>query len=764
MSDMQLYVQDLAAFADDDEEVLVEPDGSFAFLRGDDIITGRLVTDPNGAVEVITGDDRLPYRNFLTHRVARLDILAERILAKRQIEPNFVDGPARLDAAGGAESTGRGLGLLRSQCMDLSPFATRIVFVTADAGHGKTVLLKQLQHDQAAAFRKGRSDFLVWHVDLQGRQLVRLSEALMGDLAELRVPGLWMPAVLRLMRRRAIVLAIDGFDELAAEQGSTDALGALAMLVRDLEGQGVVIAASRRTFFDTEDYMVRAGLLRRAVESPSEFHQVSLLPWSEVEAIDYLRRVEVMGRTVEGPKNVYRTIHDELGGNSDHPMLTRPFLFSRVIRGLLLYNLDPAEFLRGIDDPLRGVAAVVEAFVRREVSDKWKSADTGDPYLTFEQHMELLAAVAEEMYRSQRDRLPLDVVETLATLLLDEWGVDVQRRQQVVLMVRMHVLLTVPEGGDLRYRSFDHQEFREYFVAVALKDRLEDLQYRAVSPDLARLLSIAQISDSTARYVCGMLPFTNQAAATAAVALASMASDEWKPTYLQVNAGTLLPFILSGREFIETVTIEGGVVLSSLVLEGSALHNVAFLGATLVRASTVRVEWHRLTFERCDLGELTIDLDATYQNVLIRDCKLEGVRLVRNDEEVSREYAPVRMRTALEAVGIRFGETYAQPELSAEIEDSESVRIARRFLRMFNRTTIVSNNLIDSRFRQDRNTVYDVVIPLMVRNGLLEEREWRGAGVQRVWALRCLLDALLSAEGSDGGSEEATFWRELHAA
>ncbi len=53
-----------------------------------------------------------------------------------------------------------------------------------------------------------------------------------------------MPAVLRLMRQRSIVLAIDGFDELAAEQGSADALGALAMLVRDLQGRGVVIAAS----------------------------------------------------------------------------------------------------------------------------------------------------------------------------------------------------------------------------------------------------------------------------------------------------------------------------------------------------------------------------------------------------------------------------------------------------------------------------------------------------------------------------------------
>lgn len=33
----------------------------------------------------------------------------------------------------------------------------------------------------------------------------------MGDLGDLRVSGLWMPAILRLMRHRTLVLAIDGF-------------------------------------------------------------------------------------------------------------------------------------------------------------------------------------------------------------------------------------------------------------------------------------------------------------------------------------------------------------------------------------------------------------------------------------------------------------------------------------------------------------------------------------------------------------------------
>lgn len=761
MSDIKGYLTDLAAFADDDEEVLVESDGSFALVRGGDVIGGRFVFDADNNVAVEVNDQRVPYRRFLTHNVARLDVLAERLLLKRHNEPQFVDGPSRLYATGVEPRDATGLASLRGQCTDPSPFATRIVFVTADAGHGKTVLLKQLQHEQAVAFREGRSDFLVWHVDLQGRQLLRLSEALMGDLADLRVPGLWMPAVLRLMRQRAIVLAIDGFDELAAEQGSADALGALTMLVRDLEGRGVVIAASRRTFFDTEDYLARAGLLRRTINSPSEFNQLSLLPWTAREGIAYLTYAEVDGRRVDNPMELYDSILEELGGEPNHPMVSRPFLFSRVVRGLLLYNLTPSDFVRGMDDPMRGVAAVVDAFVKREVSDKWKTADTGEPYLTFNQHLELLAAVAEEMYRSQRDRLSVDIIETLTTILLDEWDIDVQRRQQVIQMVRMHVLLVVPPDGDGASRAFDHSEFRDYFVAVSLRDRIRELREEAPSHDLSRLFSIAQLSDSTARYVCGMLEFSAIDAAMAAQNLAEMVRDEWKPTYLQTNVGTLIPFILSGHNFTHEVTVDGGIVISSLVPVGSYLRNVTFRGSTFVRASTERVDWQDVTFDQCDLGELTIDLDARYERIMLRDSTIESIRVVRDGSEVSREYAPPRMRAALERAGFVFGETYSQPEL-VEVEESEVVRVMRRFLRLFHRTTVVSSSWIDSRFRQDRSVVYEQVIPLMMTYGLLEEREWRGAGVQRVWALKCLLDELLSAEGSVRGGDLARFWVAAH--
>src|SRR5262249_43168020 len=143
-----------------------------------------------------------------------------------------------------------------------------------------------------------------------------------------------------------------------------------------------------------------------------------------------------------------------------HPLLTRPFLVANIAKAILAYDLTPADVIAGQQDPLQSVRTIVEAFVKREVEQKWKTRD-GRPYLSIEQHMQLLGMLAEEMWKLQRDRLRLDVVEEIASLLLDQWGIVDKR--QVIDMVKMHALLTCPSDGNMAYRTFDHPEFQNYF-------------------------------------------------------------------------------------------------------------------------------------------------------------------------------------------------------------------------------------------------------------------------------------------------------------
>lgn len=756
-------LDDLSAFADEEEEVVIEPSGAFMLLRNGKELTGDLLEKPDGELFVRRNTREVPYREFLLNDLAGLRVFGERLVARRAPVEWYVDGNVEVSRPGEDPIRGGAKELLQLECEDAPPFASRITFITADAGHGKTALLRQFQFEQAKRYLAGEAGYLFWHVDLQGRQLLRLSEALMGDLGELRITGLWMPAIVRLMRRRALVLGIDGFDELAAEQGSTDAIGALASLVGQLGGRGTIVAAARRTFFDTDDYVRRAGVVGRAILEPCEFNQMALLPWTRTEGVEFLGAVatasSIAGRD---PGAVYDEVVDALGGTSEHPMLARPFLFAQVVRALTAYGISPAEFISTVDEPFSGIAAVVQAFVRREVTEKWKTRDTGESYLSEMQHMQLLADVAEEMYRSQKDRLDLDVVETIAALLLEQWDIEQERRPQILEMTRMHVLL-VPGLNDPRSRGFDHPEFRDYFIAYALRSHIERAMSGSEFRGLAQFLTTAQLTDSTARYVCSMIDRSEQPIRVFLRAAESALRTEWKPTFFQLNLGTLIPYLLSGVEWGEVLEFEGNAIFSSLVFERSEISNVTLRGCSFVNASLAFAAWRNVTLEKCTLGEILLDRSTSFENVRLIDCSIEGVR-VRDGYDEEREYAPQRILARLESFGAEVAVTGAEGAASPSTgAETDTVRVFRRFLRLFGRTTVVTDDQVRGRFRQDQQLVLEVLVPLLVRAEVLKATKWKGAGHRRIWALTERVEDVLAAEDGGGAPRLAKLWREVRA-
>ena len=759
MTDLDAVVEELSAFADDDEEVLIENNGDFLIVRGGQDISGQLIDDGHGGIQVTVDGTEIGYRSFITHRLARLDVLAERIIAKRAAPSVFIDGDGLLSTPVGETASLLASEALQQVCSEGSPFSTRVAFVTADAGHGKTVLLREVQHRTARRYLEGDSSFLFWHVDLQGRQLVRLSEALMGDLGDLRVSGLWMPAILRLMRMRALVLAIDGFDELAAEQGSTDALGALATMVRQLDGKGVVIAASRRTFFDTEDYLARAQLIRRSATA-CQFDQLALEPWGKSEAVDLFEQVAAGARKTVDASALYRETLTELGGDDGHPMLTRPFLLNQLARAIVEFEHDLPSFIRGMDDPHKGVAALVQAFIEREVRDKWIHRETGERYLSAAQHMELLARVAEEMYETQKDRLKLDVIETITTILLEQWGVEPERRVQVAAMVRMHVLLIRPADGESNVRSFDHSEFRDYFVACALRKHLEAVVDDGTMEPLASMLRIAQLTDSTAKYVCGMLDLRGERSRVLAQCLAKLCRDESRVNFVAINIGTLLPFVLHARVDVEErVEIDAPAVFSSLVFERTHLVNLRLKGCTFLNTSLVGIHWEDVCLTRCTLGELTVDVNAIISNVSLEECEIGGLRILQNDGDVAREYAPSRIYSALVEAGFTTKDGRPAQSILEQATDSLNTKLVRKLLRLFQRTTIVNESGLQQRFRQDFNAIVNDILPQLETHSIVEKRVWHGGGRGAAWALVVPLDELLAAEESSVGGSLSGFWQ-----
>lgn len=678
--------QDIQAFADDDGEVFVENNGKILFTRnGQDMLVEVKENLDTGQISIVYNGIEMPYRVFLAKKLANLDLFANKIIEKRSKNDIYVDGTAELYRVS-SKLSDNGLNLLNLECNDFLFSGTKLTFITADAGHGKTALLKKYQQEQAARYLKNQSNFLFWHIDLQGRELVRLNEAIMYDLGELRLPGIYFSSILTLIKRKFIILAIDGFDELAAEIGGSIALGALSSLVAQMEGSGTLIAASRRTFFDTQDYLKRTKVLKGQISSECEFNEIKLQNWQKNDAVEFI------SYHYDQPEKIYTELLLEFSHNDNHPILTRPFLLTKVIEGMQASNLSPAEFVGQLSNPLEGVATVVEAFTKREVS-KWKlrDKDTGVPYLTYEQHVYLLSVIAHEMWSLRTDKITIEEIQFFTTILCDDWKIEAKARPSIIQMVKSHALLILPSDTFGEQRKFEHEEFKNYFLARFLAQKITSLMEGSKEQDfneLKKFLYVAQLPDSVAQYAFKYIDTSNiNLVENIVLVFEKMLIQEWKPTYLQTNVGTLLPYLLNQFEPNKELIFTGKANFTSLIFENKKISKIKIINSNFINISFRNTEFLEVHFEECVFNEVRIHISENkFTSCAFTNCEVNSVLIVKDGNIIDSAYAPNRIQSLLTTLG--FDSDYNHNKNQGNGNSSNFKKIVIRFLNQIGRAHV----------------------------------------------------------------------------
>jgi len=752
---------DLQAFADEENDIIIEPNGDILINRLGNELNFTVFYDEYNNLMVRYENIEFPYRLFLSKKLASLDVFAQKILDKFPPIDNYINGPAAIESVTQGEIIGQSLDLLKSACDD-TLFCTKVVFVTADAGHGKTVLLRMYQNIVASKFLSGKSKYLFWHIDLQGRQLLRLNEALMGSLGELRMAGIYMQSIIALLKHGLLILAIDGFDELAAEQGSSDALGALSHLVGKLNDAGTIVAASRRTFFDAEEYTKRTRMLSSAVSKRSQYDHIKLSAWKKENILKFFSQYRLDSKKFEDPKRLYDKILIELNNNPNHPMITRPFLINQMAKGLLRYNEDPSSFIRSMTNPLDGVASVVEAFINREVTEKWKLRETGEPLLTQDQHMQLLSTVAEEMWFAQKERIRFDFIQEILTILMDDWKIETKNQSQIVEMVKMHVLL-IPDVSDYNYRRFEHPEFKNYFLSQSLNKILLPLGKGKSKVECKRFLSLGQLPDSVAKYTASIIGKNPEYLTPIIVELVGLVQKEWRPTYLQSNVGTIIPSLINRVPFENTVKIDANIIFTSLVLEDTNLQNIHLEGCKFINVKLKNIYWENVEFVNCEFQDIVIDVDSVINNIRISGCIFSSVIVSKDGEEYSREYSPQRIVNILSDIGFIFVDEKAQ---ALDLFDkSVEKKLILKFFHVFRRTTLITDRIIKTKFQPEQEQfVFDKIIPIAEDNGIIQKVVWAGGGAAQSWMIKVRVEDLFRGQDLYKKDNIGNFWNTIKEA
>jgi len=153
------YIQEILSFSDDENQAIIESN-KVTFERLGQSIYIEII-DKDDRVFIKYNDDLIPYRTFLAKILGRLDLMAEKIIRKYEDEGEkiYVDADA-ICYYGTSKKDGEAKKILKDICSESNQYATKICFVTADAGHGKTVLLRQYQYDNAKEYLQSKSDYI----------------------------------------------------------------------------------------------------------------------------------------------------------------------------------------------------------------------------------------------------------------------------------------------------------------------------------------------------------------------------------------------------------------------------------------------------------------------------------------------------------------------------------------------------------------------------------------------------------------------------
>ena len=454
-------IEDLRLFADPFEAFTQSPSAEgwkAAFVRkGEEIAVRR---DADGVITTLRGPGQPRYRNLkgllVSPAFANLERLAS---AQLHVTRNLAD-----EATGAPKDVLPNAG--RIECGDDTADLTfdnvcdrlespasglRVFVLNGAAGVGKSHLIERIVRRRAtpASYRSGTP--LLLHVESRGKVLTSLIDRIAGTLSSLRTA--FVEEELKpLVRRGAVQVAIDGFDELSDSRGYARAWGALRDFIRDLGGRGTCVLAGRDTMLDVDT--VRKGLGNTVASDSITLLHVEHPPADAVRAW-LSRRDRWSGR--DGELERVRKQVDEI------EYLGRPFFVSQIA------HLGPDRYQEAQGDPL---ADLMEGIIRREgIRLAGEASDIG-PELASTLYREVLSETAMMMMDDETNATDVELVG----LVIEEVFTDRADAETVsALAQRANALALLEEtADDAGKRSFPHETVKSYFFAHGVFDLFPD--------------------------------------------------------------------------------------------------------------------------------------------------------------------------------------------------------------------------------------------------------------------------------------------------
>lgn len=748
----------LSAFVNDPSELDIRQGRIVAQIQ-DELIDVRLFTKPDsGEMMIEDSDSTYTPRSWLIRRVAKLDLLADRILTHVPDTPAFVipSGLLRGDLSSSTADDDFAVtdvaDALEQRLGGAIPATTSILYLTSDAGEGKTTLINHLARQQAARCKSRTGSWLLVPIALGGKTFLRFDDVVIGTLSNsFRFNRYYFDGFLELVKLGAIVPAFDGFEEMFVEGHSGEAVSALGSFIDSLQSAGSIMVAARKAFFEITNFKTQARLFDAIGDRSASFARLKINRWKKPQFLEYATL-----RGFSDAEDLYDTFAARLG--SEHPMLSRAFLVKRLVD--LAQSIETVEQLANElgTAPQDYFFRFVETLVDREASLKWldKTGDAAQPLLTVAEHHQLLAAIAREMWQSSANALRLDVIDVIVEMFAEPMRRGPTFVRQIRERIRNHSLLsTSPARGGLL--EFDHDEFRRFYLGESLGSALADRN----QADLLSIVSADRLPSDTCDQALSHLLRVEKQQRDCIAVVVDVARSSSPLSFARENCGALLVRLLSGDSDSRGHVEVDSVVFPLNALLGRRLSDVTFSQCRFEPTEIAGANFKSIAFHACDFERLDIADTDTLVGTTLVDCRVNALK--RGSGESERNlYGPHEVAAEMRKVGAEIPQAKDSPADSARPEADSRIDAVEKFLRVFLRATQVNEDTIRAKFGRQGPWFVDDIVPILVRAKIVENVDYRGRGVQARFKLAVPMYAIQHALAASEGNFD-TFLAAFHA-
>jgi hypothetical protein len=735
--DAQAFRRILTTFADSPANLDLGRGTLMVQIR-EDIVEAKLFTR-HGSLCVQESGDEMPAPQWLIQRVARLPLLADRILTYLPAEPHFVtpggDLLDQLDEAPLDEQTPvQDASQRMLEVLGRRPGGTAsVVYLTSDAGEGKTTLITHMARVQAQGYKDKKQDWLLVPVSLGGRTFMRFDDVIVGALVNrLRFPFLYYDAFIELVKLGVVVPAFDGFEEMFVEGSAGDAISALGNLVNTMQSSGAVLIAARKAYFEYKNLHSQTRLFDSLGGQSVSFARLALRRWDKPKFLQYARN-----RGVPNGEQIYQEVSDKL--SADHPLLTRAVLVKRLLdvataaddRTRLLANIetDPNDYFRQF----------VGSIIGREAREKWidKKGEVAQPLISEDDHYELLANVALEMWSSSTESLRPDLLDFVGELFADSKRKDKVVTYQIIERLKQHALIVQTEGNKF---GFDHQEFYHFFLGEAIGRLLVVGDKPMISHAFRQGAIPALATEAAAKHV--------KRAGTSVTAVVNTVNElclgEPRASFIKDNLGGIVIRLLDYDGSSGVTVMHGSFPPESLAgrnLTGVEFRDCYFQSTPLGQARLVRCR-----FVGCEFESLELTLGAQIEETILDGCNCRSAIPPNSETAV---FAPQQVEEALRLAGFTFAAAVERPPVAPP---DENMVLVVRMLRAFMRSTGVNENTLIKRLGAQGPQFFRDVLPRLESAHIVQDVKFKGHGNQRRFRLNLPLQRLEGAVEQCGGN------------